>query len=105
MGEYLRLGVKPRRGTAKKFVRGPIPLDWLSRATALTPSAALVAVALAYQRGLAGTKDFRISPARFRELGIQRTAQDRGLKALVEAGLVKIEENKPGRAKTVVLPW
>jgi hypothetical protein len=104
VGEYRQTkGTKPRK--ADLYLRGPVPLAWLRRAAALTPSALVAALALAFQRGLAGTPEIKISAARFRDLGVERTAKDRGVAALVEAGLVEVKDGKPGRAKTVVLPW
>ena len=104
VGEYCKTkGAKPRK--LDLYLRGPVPLDWLRRAAALTPSALVSALALAFQRGLAGSPEIKISPARFRDLGVERTAKDRGVAALVEAGLVEVVEAKSGAAKVVRLPW
>ena len=78
---------------SRRFVKGPIPLPWLSKALELTPSAVKCALALFYQRGLSSSDTFKIEPARFRELGIADTARRRGLRELEEHGLVRLQKD------------
>jgi|GEM_PF-2095690 len=79
---------------SRRFIMGPIPLPWLAAAFTLTPSAMKCALALLYQRGLSGSDSFKIEPARFRELGIDDTARRRGLRELVDRGLVRLDRTQ-----------
>lgn len=76
----------------KRFIKGPIPVPWMAKAFSLTPSAEKCAVALCYQRGLYRKDEFKIEPARFRELGIDETARRRGLNELERAGLISLQK-------------
>ncbi|MDF1659430.1 MAG: hypothetical protein P1U58_17575 [Verrucomicrobiales bacterium] len=75
-----------------RFIKGPIPVPWIAKAFSLTPSAEKCAVALCYQRGLCRKHEFKIEPARFRELGIDDTARHRGLRALDQASLIRLQK-------------
>jgi hypothetical protein len=75
-----------------RYVKGPIPVPWLAKAFSLTPSAVKCAIALFYQRGLSRSNEFKIEPARFRELEIQDIARRRGLNDLEQAGLIRLEK-------------
>lgn len=86
----------------QRFVMGPIPVPWLARAFSLTPSASRCAVALYYQRGLSRCDEFKVEPARFRELGICDIARRRGLQELERAGLVYLQSRK-SQTPTVTL--
>ncbi|MFT5467534.1 MAG: hypothetical protein ACI8UO_002638 [Verrucomicrobiales bacterium] len=83
-----------------RFIKGPIPITWMSRALLRKPSALKVAIALFYQRGLCGADKFKVEPARFRELGVNETARHRGLKELERAGLIGVEQ-RAGQAPIV----
>jgi len=76
----------------QRFIKGPIPVPWMAEAFALTPSAAKCALALYYQLGLSGSDEFKIEPARFRELAIDDTARRRGLRDLEKAGLIRLQK-------------
>jgi hypothetical protein len=92
----------PRHHRGQKFLKGPIPWNWLSRA-ALLPGRAL-AVALVLWRD-AGMRRCRRVPFRLRAaagLGISRSAARRGLRALEVAGLVTVER-PPGLYPQVTL--
>lgn len=77
---------------SRRFVMGPIPVPWLARAFSLTSSAAKCALALFYQRGLCRSDEFKVEPARFRELGIHELARRRGLLELEIAGLIRLRK-------------
>ena len=84
-----------------RFIKGPIPVLWIAEAFRLRkPSAGKVAVALFYHRGLCAKDEFKIEPARFRELGIDESTRRRGMAELELAGLISVRR-KPGRAPSV----
>jgi hypothetical protein len=58
---------------------------------------------LAYISGLVGGKMFRIIPARMDEVGATKKVRHKGLRDLVEIGLVEIADEPAGASKTVRL--
>lgn len=93
----LRAG--PRRHNQGKFIRGPLPLDWLDRAAALPGRAFHVGVWLFYLKGVKRTSTVRLSGAKF---GLTRWTVQRGLHELERAGLVTVERSI-GKAPLVTL--
>ena len=87
----------------RRFIMGPISVAWIGSVFRLRkPSAAKVAVALYYQRGLCKSTQFKVEPARFRELGINDTARRRGLSELEKAGLIEVK-HRPGQSPVVTM--
>lgn len=84
-----------------RFVRGPIPVSWVQKVNFLQKSAVTLAWGIVYLRGLEGSDSFRLRPARLRDVGVSRSAKDRGLEALEKAGLVKVLERRRGCAPLV----
>jgi DNA-binding transcriptional ArsR family regulator len=75
------------------FLRGPIPLPWLARASVLPGKALAVALALYFLSGLRGNQlhDLRLSSATLKRLGVgDRSTKYRALRALERAGLVRV---------------
>jgi hypothetical protein len=85
------------------YLRGPVPLAWLSAAARLPGSALAVGIALWYLAGLRRTRqDLALSSERLQEFGVSRHAKDRALRHLAEAGLVEVARKK-GRSPRVTL--
>lgn len=103
-GEYTEHRRRQERSRlCRRFIKGPIPVAWMASAIRLRGSSATkVAVALFYQRGLRKDDEFRIEPARFRELGIDDTARRRGLKQLKSAGLIEVTQ-RPGQSHVITM--
>lgn len=91
----------PRRRRGR-FLKGPVPLDWIGAAASLPGKALAVAMALRYQQGLRRSDTVRLTSARLRPFGIDRQAARRGLIQLETAGLVQVERH-PGRAALVTI--
>ena len=89
----------PHRPPVKgRFLRGPIPLDWLGRAATARGRALHVAIAIWFRVGLLKGTQWVTVPASVRDsLGIDRYAFRRGLRALEHAGLVQllVREGRP----------
>lgn len=97
-GRFLR-GKKP--ATTGRFIRGPIPFGWISRAALLPGSALTVGLCLWHLAGLRGTRQqLALSTERLEPLGVSRYAKDRALRSLLAAGLVTVER-KRGRSPRV----
>ena len=89
----------PRHGPGEKFLKGPIPWDWLLPAMAL-PGKAL-AVGLVIWRE-AGCRNARTVPVNLSHMAIPRRTAQRGLQALLTAGLVSVQ-HRDGRPTLVTL--
>ena len=95
----------PRHKGGERFLRGPIPWDWLCGAAAASKGGAAIKVALAlwHISGLnRQAKTVVLTGKVLRELGVERHAGYRGLEALETAGLVAVDRH-PGRRPVVTI--
>jgi hypothetical protein len=87
-----------------RFLRGPIPLAWLTAAGRLPTRALHVAVALAFLSGVERTRvGLKVPPKLLTEFGLNRFARYRALNDLERAGLITIVQRAPGRCPVVTL--
>ena len=82
------------------FLRGPIPLVWLSEAAKLPGKTLNVAIALWWRHGMARGRPFKLTRMALKALNVKRDAASAGLARLEQAGLIKVER-KPGQRPTV----
>jgi hypothetical protein len=89
-----------------EFLKGPIPLSWLTVASKLSGKAPLaVALAIWFEAGRRKSKEVRLTTAVIERFGLDRKAKYRGLSALEKAGLVQVRR-KPRRNPVVtILDW
>ena len=83
----------PCHKPGERFLRGPIPMNWLYAASraAGRGSGFGVAIALWYLSGLnRQARTVKLSSSVLRAMGIERDAARRGLTALQKAGLVRV---------------
>ncbi len=74
-----------------KFLRGPVSLDWLARATALGKAATFVGLECWYRAGLAGSLVFRLNLSRLAVAPkLARSSARRGLLQMERDGLVTV---------------
>ena len=92
----------PRASKGQRFLRGPIPLDWLSAAAGLPGKSLHVGIALWLEAGLRNAAVVPLSNLTGRYFGLDRNAKYRGLDWLEQAGLISVER-KLGRAPMVTL--
>jgi hypothetical protein len=86
---------------SERFLRGPIPLRWLLKASTLRGSALAVGVLVWFRSGLERRKVGLTVPRQLREAaGISRFSFARGLRALASASLVEVVHS-PGRGARV----
>jgi hypothetical protein len=98
-----RTGSMPPRPKHKgMFIRGPIPLDWLSRAAMLPGRSLHVAMALWFMAGLKKTRIVPISNVTGLQFGLDRNAKYRALEWLEQADLISVER-RTGRAPIVTI--
>ena len=92
----------PRASKGQRFLRGPIPLDWLSAAAELPGKSLHVGIAVWLEAGLRNSAVVPLSNLTGRYFGLDRNAKYRGLDWLEQAGLISVER-KLGRAPIVTI--
>ncbi len=91
---------RPRRD--ERFLKGPVPWDWLAAACQLPGACARVALALWFVAGLRKAHTVRLGSQITAELGVSRDAKRRALDRMEAAGLVSVERQER-RAPLVTL--
>ena len=89
-----------------KFLKGPVPLDWLQGAGHLPGKALHVGVVLQYLSGVEGSSEWTFSYSLAETFGVKRHAAYRALKALEQRGLIKIRRGngKSPRVQLLEMP-
>ena len=95
-------GTEPSKYRPRKFLKGPIPLEWLWAAGGLPGKALHAGVALWYQAGLRRSRMIHFSYKSAQHFGVKRDSAYRALKSLEGAGLVTVCR-APGRCPVVTL--
>jgi len=90
----------PRHERGEKFLKGPIPLNWLAKAARQPGKALHVAIAIWFLAGVTRSRNVALSSRLMFSLGSSRFSTYRGLKALEEAGLVTVIRH-PGRGPRI----
>lgn len=90
------------RNIRGRFLRGPVPLDWLEQAAKLPGRALHAGVALWFLNGFQQAGTVKARPSVFRDFGLDRHASYRALHQLEKAGLVCLVRKK-GAAPLVTL--
>ena len=85
-----------------KFLKGPIPLEWLKQAAPLSGKAMQIALCIWFLIGVKRDNTVKLSYKLLKEFGVSRSSSYRGLEALENAGLIAIERH-PGRSPIVTL--
>lgn len=85
-----------------RFIKGPIPLDWLFSAARLSESALKVGLILWYLAGLKKCKTVKLSNRYLGDFGLSRNGKYRGLAALENAGLVTHSQEN-GRSPMITI--
>jgi hypothetical protein len=77
------------------FVKGPIPLTWVARASVLPSRAIAVGLVLWFYVGMRRTRTVPLASAHlFPDLGISRHTLRRALQALEDAELIAVERRR-----------
>ena len=86
----------------KLFLRGPVPMDWLSKAAELPGKTLNVALAIWWLQGMAQSESFKLNRKSLSLFNIKRDAASISLKRLEGAGLIKIQK-KVGQRPTILV--
>jgi hypothetical protein len=92
----------PRHRRGRKFLRGPVPWDWLARAGRLPGCALAVGLVLWQEAGYHRRRTVPYRPAVAAELGVSPKAGRNGLRALEGDRLISIRR-PPGRCLEITL--
>jgi len=98
-----------RKGTQKtkqringRFIKGPLPWDWLCRAAALTEKSLHVGLGLWFISGLRKSLTVKMQKRVLSELQVSRRSFYKAVDRMVEAGLVSVTRN-PGQTYVITL--
>lgn len=72
------------------FIKGPIPLPWLTKANRLGGSTGTIAVVLWFYDGMSKGQPFKVGWRLDYVSGVSRQARQRSLKKLADAGLIHL---------------
>ncbi|MEI6470901.1 MAG: hypothetical protein WCO72_15705 [Betaproteobacteria bacterium] len=86
----------------KLFLKGPVPIDWLSRAAELPGKTLNVALAIWWLKGMTQSESFKLTRKSLSLLCIKRDAASISLKRLEGAGLIKIQR-RLGQRPTIFI--
>jgi hypothetical protein len=86
------------------FLKGPIPLPWLSAAAALPGKALNVALAIRWVSDMSKAAEIHITKAALQHFGLSEDAYRDGLNRLEQAGLVVVVRKAGQRARVRILP-
>lgn len=102
-GETLHNGLtgEVARAAERFIMRKPVTAT--RKAAGKSKSAMATLDGLTYITGLVKEKTFKIIPARMDEVGATKKVRHKGLKDLVEIGLVEVVDEPAGASKTVRL--
>jgi hypothetical protein len=92
----------PRHRSGTKFLKGPIPLSWLTTAATQPGKAIQVGLALWFLAGVKRNRTIPLSALVLSSFGVGRYAGYRGLKALERVRLVSVVRH-PGRLPIVTI--
>jgi hypothetical protein len=86
------------------FLKGPVPMDWLSAAGKLPGKAFNLGIAIWWLANMANSKKVKLTGRALGYVGISRDATSDALKRLEENGLILVKR-LPGQRSTVeILP-
>ena len=94
----------PRPGTSEKFLKGPIPFDWLTSAARAAAGGAVLKLVLLlwFQAGLKKSAEVTVPGTLLRSWKLSRYAYYRALAKLEEAKLISVDRNVGKGKKPIV---
>lgn len=95
--------IRPRKSRrATRFLKGPVPWDWLCAASKLPGKAVHLGIAIWHLAGLKKTETIRIPAHVLEEMGLDRATAYRARKALAHARLISVA-TKPGKKAQITI--
>jgi len=81
----------PQHRSGEKFLKGPIPFNWLCRAAQLSGKSFQVGVVIWFLAGLNKSATVRLGQSVLNEFGVDRHSKSRALAKLMNARLISIQ--------------
>jgi hypothetical protein len=103
-GQFIKRDIEslPRHKHGEKFLKGPIPENWLAQAAQQPGKAFHVAIAIWFRAGIARKRKTELSQKTLRGWGIKRNSAYRALAALEKVNLISVERHR-GRNPVVTI--
>jgi hypothetical protein len=98
---YYRPKAFPKK-KRRKFLKGPIPWYWLSRAAQQPGKALHIGIAIWFLAGVKCKQTVHLSNIFVKDLGVKRNAKYDALRTLESAGLISVERHR-GRSPVVTI--
>jgi hypothetical protein len=96
-------GIRPPRPVGgERFLRGPVPLQWLERAGRCPGKSLHVGIALWFRAGLTRRREIPLGRPDLTQFGVSRFAASRALLTMEQAGLITVIR-LPGRKRLVTI--
>ena len=92
----------PRPKPGKRFLKGPVPLDWIKQSAKLPGKAPLVGIIIWFKAGVTNQRTVTLPGKVLREFNIGRRTGYRALKALEEAHLISVTRHQ-GRCPRITI--
>jgi len=94
----------PKRNTPK-FIKGPIPFDWMARAHSLPGKAGPVGLGIWFLAGVKGKRTIKLNSEIETLAGCKRKAVATALDQLEQAGLINVTRHKGARPTVEILDF
>ena len=92
----------PRHRKGERFLKGPIPWNWIVEAANVSGSALKISLALWLLAGMTKTGTVKLSNGLLEELGISRPTKSRAIKAMENVGLISVSQ-RPGNSPEITI--
>lgn len=92
----------PRHQPGEKFLKGPIPLNWISTAAQLPGKSFQVAMAIWFLAGLNKSATVKLNQKTLTDFGVDRHSKYRALDWLTEAQLIAVDK-QTGKSPIVTI--
>ena len=92
----------PKAPQRAPFLKGPVPISWLQKASSLPGKCLAVGTVLWFRAGLERSGSVSLNLSRLNEWGLTKDSARRALNALEGAGLVRVLR-RPGRKPLVTI--
>ncbi len=98
-----KTGAHESQAPVVKFIKGPIPLDWVTCANTLPGKAGNVGIALWFLAGIKKSRTIKLTGEVEKIAGCHRQTLYPALKALQKAGLIEVQPKRGARPTVVIL--
>lgn len=83
--------LKQRKNFTGQFIKGPLPMSWMSEACKLSKNAIKVALAIRFLGGILGDDWMELKNNHIATFKLNRSGKSIGLRELETSGLIKIK--------------